>query len=94
MPKDVCTLQVVLFSLPGAFTGICEKSHVPSYGKLAKDFKAKGVDAIICVSVNDPYCVAAWVKVLGASAEGIDFYGDSDGSFTHFMVTSQFQTLF
>ena len=52
--------KVVLFALPGAFTGVCERGHVPSFAKNADEFKAKGVDEIVCVSVNDPYTMRAW----------------------------------
>ncbi len=47
---------------------------------------------VMCVSVNDPYCMNAWKEKLGDKAKGIDFYGDADGSFTHFMVTSRLCT--
>ena len=77
--------KVVLFSVPGAFTGVCSKAHVPSYGKNLDAFKAKGIDSVICIAVNDPYCMHAWKKTIGDAAEGIDFYGDADGSFTHYM---------
>mmetsp|Transcript_10459 Transcript_10459/g.20580 ORF Transcript_10459/g.20580 Transcript_10459/m.20580 type:complete len:227 (-) Transcript_10459:363-1043(-) len=77
--------KVVVFSVPGAFTGVCHKAHVPSYGKNVAAFKAKGVDSIICISVNDPYCMNAWKNQLGDAAAGIDFYGDADGTFTHYM---------
>lgn len=72
--------KVALFALPGAFTGVCEKGHVPSFAALAAEFTAKGVDEIACVSVNDPYTMRAWANVL--DADGVAFYGDSDASFT------------
>merc|ERR1712072_807372 len=53
---------------------------VPSFAKIADDLKAKGVDEIACVSVNDPYTMRAWEKTLDAA--GVTFYGDSDASFT------------
>ncbi len=76
---------MVLFALPGAFTGVCEKAHVPSFSKNVAAFKAKGVSSVICLAVNDPYTMNAWKNVLGASGQGIEFYGDADGSFTNFM---------
>mmetsp|Transcript_70422 Transcript_70422/g.143024 ORF Transcript_70422/g.143024 Transcript_70422/m.143024 type:complete len:189 (-) Transcript_70422:223-789(-) len=76
--------KVVLFALPGAYTGVCETGHVPSFIKNAAAFKAKGVDTIACVSVNDPYTMHAWAKSMGA-ADDIAFFGDSDGSFTEFV---------
>ncbi|XP_043692382.1 peroxiredoxin-2F, mitochondrial-like [Telopea speciosissima] len=72
--------KVVIFGLPGAFTGVCSKAHVPSYKKNIDKFKAKGVDSVICVSVNDPYVMNGWAEKLGAK-EVIEFYGDFDGSF-------------
>ena len=44
---------------------------------------------VYCVSVNDPYCMNAWKEKLGDKANGIDFFGDADGSFTHFMVSNE-----
>jgi len=66
--------------VPGAFTGVCENSHVPSFAKLAADFKLKGVDEIACVSVNDPYTMKAWANLMDAA--GVSFYGDADETFT------------
>ncbi|KAH9316170.1 hypothetical protein KI387_024797, partial [Taxus chinensis] len=72
--------KVVLFGLPGAFTGVCSAQHVPSYLKNAEKFKEKGVDSIVCVSVNDPYVMNGWADKLQAK-EVIEFYGDFDGRF-------------
>ncbi|XP_042491640.1 peroxiredoxin-2F, mitochondrial-like [Macadamia integrifolia] len=72
--------KVVIFGLPGAFTGVCSKAHVPSYKNNIDKFKAKGVDSVICVSVNDPYVMNGWAEHLGAK-DAIEFYGDFDGSF-------------
>ncbi|XP_078446913.1 peroxiredoxin IIF [Wolffia australiana] len=72
--------KVVIFGLPGAYTGVCSKQHVPGYKSNIDKFKAKGVDSVICVSVNDPYVMSAWAEKLQAK-DDIDFYGDFDGSF-------------
>merc|ERR1711924_439127 len=72
--------KVVLFALPGAFTGVCEKGHVPSFAKLIPDFEAKGIDEVACVSINDPYGMNGWAKAMGTT--GINFYADADESFT------------
>ncbi|XP_010942437.1 peroxiredoxin-2F, mitochondrial [Elaeis guineensis] len=72
--------QVVVFGLPGAFTGVCSAQHVPSYKNNIDKFKAKGIDSVICVAVNDPYVLNGWAENLQAK-EAIDFYGDFDGSF-------------
>ncbi|CAN6551560.1 unnamed protein product [Malus baccata var. baccata] len=72
--------KVVIFGLPGAFTGVCSVQHVPSYKNQIDKFKAKGVDSVICVAVNDPYVMNGWANNLEAK-EAIEFYGDFDGSF-------------
>jgi peroxiredoxin len=75
--------KVVLFALPGAFTGPCTTSHVPSFIRTADAFRAKGVDEIICVAVNDPFTLKAWGESTGATAAGITMLGDADGALTH-----------
>ncbi|XP_065863400.1 peroxiredoxin-2F, mitochondrial [Euphorbia lathyris] len=72
--------KVVIFGLPGAYTGVCSQQHVPSYKNNIDKFKAKGIDSVICVAVNDPYVMNAWADKLQAN-ETIAFYGDFDGSF-------------
>jgi len=72
--------KIVLFGLPGAFTGVCSQSHVPSFMKNCDKLKEKGAEQIICVSVNDPYTMNAWAEKLGAK-DKIKFYGDFDGKF-------------
>ncbi len=74
--------KVVIFGLPGAYTGTCSNAHVPSFMRTKGDFDKKGVDEIICVSVNDPFVMKAWGKATGATAAGISFLGDADGAFT------------
>ena len=64
--------KVVIFGLPGAYTRTCTAAHVPSFIRTKGDFDAKGVDEIICVSVNDPFVMAAWAKDTGAAA-GAEF---------------------
>ncbi|XP_060217661.1 peroxiredoxin-2F, mitochondrial isoform X1 [Lycium barbarum] len=72
--------KVVIFGLPGAYTGVCSMQHVPSYKNNIDKFKAKGIDSVICVAVNDPYVMNGWAERLQAK-EAIEFYGDFDGSF-------------
>lgn len=74
--------KVVVFGLPGAYTGPCTSIHVPSFVRTAEDFRKKGVEEIICIAVNDPFVLKAWGEATGASAAGISFLGDADGSFT------------
>ena len=74
--------KVVIFGLPGAYTGTCSTAHVPSFMRTAKAFAGKGVDEIICISVNDPFVMKAWGEATGATAAGITMLGDADASFT------------
>ena len=54
--------KVVLFGLPGAYTSVCSAKHLPGYVNAHEAYKAKGVDHIICISVNDPFVMDAWGK--------------------------------
>ncbi|KAF5950915.1 hypothetical protein HYC85_012908 [Camellia sinensis] len=58
--------KVVIFGLPGAFTGVCSAQHVPSYKKNIDKFKGKGIDHVICVAVNDPYTMNGWAEKIEA----------------------------
>ena len=80
--------KVVIFGLPGAYTGTCSTQHVPSFIRTADQFRAKGVDRIVCVSVNDPFVMGAWAKDTGAEAAGLTFLSDADGAFTEAMGMS------
>ena len=72
--------KVVLFAVPGAFTPTCSTAHLPGYVVVADELKAKGVDAIICLSVNDAFVMNAWGKAQ--NAENIMMLADGDGSYT------------
>ena len=54
--------KLVLFGLPGAYTSVCSAKHLPGYVDNYEKFKAKGIDYIVCVSVNDPFVMDAWGK--------------------------------
>ncbi len=72
--------KVVLFAVPGAFTPTCSNAHLPEFITFADKIKAKGVDAIYCVSVNDAFVMKAWGD--SQNAQEITMLGDGDGSFT------------
>lgn len=67
---------VVLFGLPGAFTGTCTSAHLPSFMRTKSAFADKGVDDVICVSVNDVFVMDAWSKSTGAGDAGITMLCD------------------
>jgi len=54
--------KVVIFGLPGAYTSVCSTKHLPGYVKMFEKYKEKGIDHIICISVNDPFVMNAWGK--------------------------------
>jgi glutaredoxin-like protein len=87
--KDVTTKEifagkkVVVFSLPGAFTPTCSSSHVPRFEELAPALKARGVDTIACVSVNDTFVMNEWAKDQNAAS--VQFLPDGNGEFTEKM---------
>lgn len=73
--------KVVIFGLPGAYTPTCSAKHVPGYVEQLAALKAKGVDEVWCVSVNDGYVMAAWGKELGAFGK-LRLLGDGSAEFT------------
>ena len=72
--------KVVLFAVPGAFTPTCSAAHLPGYVVSADELKAKGVDEIICLSVNDAFVMAAWGEAQ--NAHHISMLADGNGSYT------------
>ena len=54
--------KAIIFGLPGAYTSVCSAKHLPGYVNMYQQYKEKGVDHIICVSVNDPFVMNAWGK--------------------------------
>ncbi|NBW07311.1 MAG: peroxiredoxin [Caulobacteraceae bacterium] len=86
-PKPITTDEifkgktVALFAVPGAFTPTCSARHLPGYIDNGADFKAKGIDTIACLSVNDPFVMGAWAKATDG-AEDILMLADGSGDFT------------
>ena len=54
--------KIVIFGLPGAYTSVCSAKHLPGYVNMSTEYKKKGIDQIICISVNDPFVMNAWGK--------------------------------
>jgi peroxiredoxin len=76
--------KVVLFAVPGAFTPGCSKVHLPGYVANADELKAKGVDTIACIAVNDAWVMEAWGKDQGAEGK-VTLLADGSGDFTEAM---------
>ena len=72
--------KVVIFAVPGAFTPTCSEQHLPGFVRHAEAIKAKGVDEIVCVSVNDVFVMDAWGR--DQDADDIVMAGDGNGEFT------------
>jgi peroxiredoxin len=85
-PVDITTAQlfdgkkVVLFAVPGAFTPGCSNTHLPGFIVYADQIKAKGVDTIVCMAVNDAFVLAAWSKTH--NAEELVMLADGNGELT------------
>ncbi len=85
-PRDVSTdelfkgKKVVLFSVPGAFTPTCDAKHLPGFLQRAGDLKAKGIDTIACMAVNDVFVMNAWGKSAGAG-DKVLMLADGNGDY-------------
>lgn len=75
--------KVVLFALPGAFTPTCSTSHLPRYEALHDQFRALGVDRVVCLSVNDAFVMHQWGRSQGA--DKVFLLPDGNGEFTRKM---------
>lgn len=73
--------KVVIFAVPGAFTPSCSMKHLPGYIENAAAIKAKGIDEIICIAVNDPFVMQHWGENSGAAGR-ITMVPDGNGEFT------------
>lgn len=87
--KDVTTddifkgKKIVLFALPGAFTPTCSTTHLPRYEELYADFKAEGVDEVVCLSVNDAFVMYQWG--VSQNRKNVFLLPDGSGKFTRAM---------
>jgi glutaredoxin/glutathione-dependent peroxiredoxin len=85
-PKDLTAdelfkgKRVVLFSVPGAFTPTCDAKHLPGFVQLADQIRAKGVDTIACMAVNDVFVMNAWGKSSGVG-DKILMLADGNGDY-------------
>ena len=75
---------VALFAVPGAFTPTCSARHLPGFKDHAADLKAKGIDLIACVAVNDVFVMDAWGKAQGVGSDVL-MLADGNGEFTQAM---------
>ncbi len=73
--------KVALFAVPGAFTPTCHAQHVPNFLDNLDALKAKGIDSVVCISVNDVFVLDAWAKATGADGK-ILFLADGSADFT------------
>jgi peroxiredoxin len=86
-PKDVSIGEltkgrtVVFFAVPGAFTPTCSMKHLPGFVEKSSALRSKGVDEIVCLSVNDPFVMGAWGKDQGAGGK-VRMLADGNGEFT------------
>jgi glutaredoxin/glutathione-dependent peroxiredoxin len=86
-PAEISTEQlfdgkrVLLFSVPGAFTPTCSQKHLPGYIAKAGELRAKGIDTIACIAVNDVFVMGAWGKAAGADGK-VQMLADGNGDYS------------
>ena len=81
--------KVVLFAVPGAFTPTCSRNHLPGFLSNVEAIKAKGVDTLVCVTMNDIHVVNAWAKHMGTEGK-ITMLADDNGKFTKAVGMNRF----
>lgn len=79
--------KVVMFAVPGAFTPTCSQKHLPGFVEKADELKSKGVDSIVCISVNDAFVMKAWKKDINVG-DKVLLLADGNGEFTKAMGVS------
>ncbi|MSU91949.1 redoxin family protein [Rhodobacteraceae bacterium 2CG4] len=77
--------RAVLIGMPGAFTGTCSSAHLPSVVAAMEQIRARGVDRVAVVTVNDPFVLDAWSRAHGAAEAGVTMLADADAAFTRAM---------
>mgnify|MGYP002783770011 CR=1 FL=1 len=81
VPTIAAGKKIAVFGLPGAYTPTCSAKHVPGYVELADQLKAKGIDEIWCLSVNDAFVMGAWGRDQGAKGK-VRMLGDGSAAYT------------
>ncbi|GKC51986.1 putative thioredoxin-like fold protein [Tanacetum coccineum] len=74
--------KVVIFGVPGAFTPTCSMKHVPGFIEKSEELKAKGVEELLLISVNDPFVMKAWKKSY-PETKNVKFLADGSATYTH-----------
>ncbi|KAF9597086.1 hypothetical protein IFM89_015277 [Coptis chinensis] len=74
--------KTIFFAVPGAFTPTCSQKHLPSFVEKASELKAKGIDVIACISVNDAFVMKAWKENLKIEGDDVLLLSDGNGNFT------------